>query len=123
VELPHTVNPPQTVDFAFTVTAPTVTGQQPLPMGWRMVKELVQWFGELEERSVNVIGTAEPVNLCDQLRSEILVTEEEILDLQAELREAVGQRKTFIASQIRKKQAELTKLRNDATAEGCSNIP
>lgn len=88
-----------------------------------MVRELVQWFGELEELGVNVVGSTMPIDQCDQLRSEILATEEEIHDLQAELRYATGQQKTFIVSQIRKKQGELAKLHNEATTQGCSNIP
>jgi len=121
VELPRIVNPTETVDFIFTVTAPAVGGQ--IPMGWRMVRELVQWFGELEDRSVNVIGAIVPADPCDQLRSEILDAKQEILDLQAELRDAAGPGKAFIASQIKRKQAELTKLHNEATTQGCSNIP
>lgn len=121
MELPHTVNPREEVVFTFAVTAP-ISGGQAL-MGWRMVKELVHWFGELEERSVNVIGVQQPVHPCDQLRDEILAIMQEIRDLQAELHNAVGQGKAFIVSQIRKRQTELTKLRNEAKAQGCPNIP
>lgn len=121
VDVPRTVNPTELVDFIFTVTAPTVSGQ--IPMGWRMVRELVQWFGELEDRSVNVIGSVVPNDECDQLRNEILATKEEILDLQAELHHATGQQKAFIASQIKMKQRDLTNLQNEAAAKGCSNVP
>jgi len=121
VELPHAVDPRATVDFTFTVKAPAMGGQ--LPMGWRMVRESVHWFGELEDRSVNVIAAPVPVTQCDQLRNEILAVNEDIHDLQAELQHAAGQQKAFYAAQIKRKQAELTKLRGEATAKGCPNIP
>lgn len=124
VELPYTVNPMQTADFVFTVTAPQMVGEQQLPMGWRMVRELVQWFGELEERAVHVIGTPPPLpDPCDQLRDEILATEEEIRSLQIDLQTAVGMEKAFIVAQIKKKRAEVVQLRQAAAAQGCSNIP
>ena len=92
-------------------------------MGWRMVKELVHWFGEVEDRSVDVIGTPPPVSLCDQLQSEILATKQEIVELQTELQTVGGPQKPFIGSQIKKKQADLAKLQAEATRQGCPNVP
>jgi hypothetical protein len=89
-----------------------------------MVREQVQWFGELEERAVYVVGTpAQPAGPCDQLRDEILAAEEDIRSLQIDLQTAVGMEKTFIVAQIKKKQDEVRQLRQEAAAQGCSNIP
>jgi hypothetical protein len=121
VDVPHPVNPTEDVDFTFAVTAPMVNGQ--VLMGWRMVRELVHWFGAIGERSVNVSAPVVPASECDQLRSEILAAQEEIHALQADLQQAVGQEKTFLAAEIRRRQAELANLRSEATARGCTNIP
>lgn len=121
VDVPHAVGPTEQVDFNFSVTAPRTGGL--IPMGWRMVRELVRWFGELEERSVNVIAPVVPASECDQLRDEIIAAREEIRALQADLQYASGQEKTFIVAEIRRRQAELANLQDEATAKGCTNIP
>lgn len=121
VDVPHPVHPTEDVEFGFMVTAPMVGGQ--IPMGWRMVKELVHWFGGLDERTVNVIAPVVPADECDQLRSEILAAKEEIRALQEALQQATGQEKIFLAAEIRRRQAELTNLRNEATAKGCPDVP
>jgi hypothetical protein len=121
VELPRDVPPGELVDVTFTVTAPAFGGV--LPMGWRMVHELVQWFGELEERRITVVAPPQPVDRCDQLRGEILSTEAEIAELQAELQQAPTGQKAFLVSQIRARQQDLRQLRQAATTEGCPNIP
>lgn len=121
VELPRSIAPTQTVDFSIPIKAPAGGGIH--PMGWRMVHELVQWFGEMEERGINVIAPISPATPCDQLRDEILATLDDIHALQEDLRTRAGAAKAFIAAQIRKKQAELTKLRNDAKAKNCPTIP
>lgn len=121
VELPQSVSPGSAVDFNFTVTAPAAGGN--LPMGWQMLRENIHWFGELEERSVNVVAPPVSTTPCDQLRNEILAAKQDILDFQEELRQAAGQRKAFLSAQIKMKQTELTKLHGAATAQGCQNIP
>ena len=57
VELPHDVPPGGEVTFAFEVTAPPAPGR--VPMRWRMLRELVRWFGEVTpEVEVAVDATA-----------------------------------------------------------------
>lgn len=102
VDVPRTVGPKEQVDFPFVVTAPATGGQ--LPMGWRMVHEFVEWFGELEDRSVSIIAPVAPTSPCDQLRGEIEATEDEIANLQADLHDVVGTGKAFLAAQIRKRR-------------------
>lgn len=120
VELPHSVAPTQSVDFVFPVKAPGNGGE--FPMGWRMVRESMHWFGELEARIIQVASTLPP-NPCQQLRNEILAVEADIRDLQEQLQDASPGGKAFLVAQIKKKQAELASLRAQAKAQGCSNIP
>ena len=92
-------------------------------MGWQMVHEAVQWFGELEERSVDVTSPPVVLSECDQLSADIHEKLDLISTLQELLSGAAGSAKGSIGSAIRVQRGLLTKLRNDAHARGCGNVP
>jgi hypothetical protein len=123
VGLAAPLQPKQVVNFAFNVTAPARAGINTVQMGWRMVCESRQWFGELEFRSITVTGQTPPANPCQQLRDEIIGAQDEVAEYQAELHTAVGQAKAFLVSQIRRKKAEIEKLRQEANGMACPNVP
>jgi hypothetical protein len=123
VDLSAPVPPKQTVNFAFNVTAPARAGINDLQMGWRMVCEGRQWFGELESRTITVTGQTLAPDPCQQLRDEILGAQAEVAQYQADLQTAVGQGKAFLVAQIRRKKAEIEKLRQEASGLACPNVP
>ena len=57
VALPHNVAPGQNVTFSFNVTAPATAGLYNFQ--WRMVQDLVEWFGA---QSINVVVAVGAVN-------------------------------------------------------------
>ena len=123
VDLPGPVSPQQSVDLAFPVTAPNVSGAALCYMGWRMVCEGRQWFGELESRTISVTGLVTPPDPCQVIREQILEDRAEIADFQEQLRQAVGQGKALLAAQIKRKQAEIAQLKQQAVAQGCPPMP
>jgi aqualysin 1 len=60
VVLPHDVIPNQAVTFHFTVTAPATPGFYNFQ--WRMVRELVAWFGDFTPNVTVTVGTVAGVN-------------------------------------------------------------
>jgi len=64
VELPVSqVLPNATVTFSFTATAPTTSGTYNFQ--WKMVKELVEWFGATTPNKIIQVGTTTPALIDD----------------------------------------------------------
>lgn len=107
----------QAITLSLPVTAPAAAGHR---VGCRMVKEHGHWFGELEERTTEVV--APEVDGRQRLRNEIEPGKQELAALQAELRSRTGSGKAFLISQNAKQQALLVQLRQAAKDKGCRDL-
>ncbi|MCM2315918.1 MAG: discoidin domain-containing protein [Thermoanaerobaculia bacterium] len=58
VELPHSVSPGQSVTFTFQVAAPSTPGQYNFQ--WKMLREMVTWFGQPSTNQVIDVQDATP---------------------------------------------------------------
>jgi hypothetical protein len=122
VELPGAVAPRELADFSFTVTAPTQVGPQ--FMGWRMVRETVQWFGAYAGTSITVGEPAE----CTQLRSGIEERREQISSLRQSLEgldpQNAGDRRIIreTENQIDDLEDEILAHQQRAQAIGCGPV-
>jgi hypothetical protein len=121
-ELTKDVAPRQKAVFDVAVTAPDLVG--PVEMGWRMVHELVRWFGQTVQASVSV---GEPEK-CISIRSCIAGYQQAILSLReskSDLDPQVDLDRQIIA-QTNKEIEELEKqqaaLRMTAQSIGCGGI-
>jgi hypothetical protein len=65
VEPPRTVNPGQTVTFAFTVTAPAVVGTYNFQ--WRMLQEGITWFGAFSPNVPVVVAIVRDAQFVSQV--------------------------------------------------------
>ena len=76
LSLGETISPDQSKTFTFNITAPSQPGQY--EMQWRMVRENVEWFGELTEKLyINVLYPLNIAFIGDHLNSTFLSPDEE----------------------------------------------
>jgi hypothetical protein len=123
VELPGSVEPDQTVDFDFDVTAPQQSGRY--AFSWRMLREGVQWFGTTTPvLQVAVGGTG---GVCDALHERHLSLATDLADVRAELATVdwsdpfVARREAAIlARRAQELQRLLTQLESQQAANGCA---
>jgi NTE family protein len=113
VELPAPVSPGQDVTFKFGATAPPEAQET---FQWRMVQDGREWFGNYSLAAT--IERDQPVR-CSQLRQEIGELDQEIADLQSDLRGAAPGEKAGIARQIRAAQDKRRSRQSEFDLLGC----
>lgn len=116
VGLQADVEPGMTATFTFTATAPSSIGTYVFQ--WRMLQELVQWFGQ-SSPAVRIVvgGGAEPPE-CAEIRAEIVRINESVVQLESMLT-GNPRMDLLILRQISRLQAEGQELTHRAQSLGC----
>lgn len=110
------VEPGATATFTFTATAPSSIGTYVFQ--WRMLQELVEWFGQSTPAvRIVVAGGAEPPE-CAQIRAELVAINEEVAALEGML---TGNPRMDlpILRQISRHKARAQELTHQAQSLGC----
>jgi len=123
VELPITsVDPENRVNFQFPVTAPSAAGSY--KFSWRMVHELVTWFGATSAALTISVGSDSP--LCQQLHAQDVSLASQLNDVRDELASldrndpSTRAAAARLAAQASALQQQISALEAQQLANGCA---